>query len=880
MVFSRRCFLILLVLTLSSGPLMAASREYRAYSAAVAAFQDGRYTAAEAELTQFLQTYHKSTNAPAAMLLLAQSEFHLKNYSVAANRLSDPANLGKARSAGLGDQYDYWRGEAQFAAGDTAGAAETFISVGKNYPDSVLALRALVEAAGVFARNADWGRVNDLIEHTNGLFQRRAQTDPTNQLVATGRLLQAQSKCARQDFAGAIEVLGLVKTITLAPEDDWQRAWLVYRADFGAGNLEGALTAATNLVQIARQGHGDAWINNLAESIACQAEALETAGRLADAAAVWQANLASNVPAEQQRRAILKVADLALAQGNLGAAEAGLGGFLTSYPDSPAASVARMRLGELQLQEAFNQSAATNQLRQARSNLEAVVEVDRSGPLAGKTQLDLGWCDWLLAANAWESGDTNGARVNYGESENNFRAAGEILPRGSEDLAVACFKRGDAEFALGKYGEAINSYRSVLADFSTLTKVMSSLGARSLYQILRAQLELHDTNGMDVSMSQLLSKFGENGEATNGLLLAGQGFSDFGDPAKARALFERFGRERTDPRLMAKVSFALARTYAREGNWPATVTNCEAWLQNYPADEARAAVEYERDLAVGQTGDEQRAFGLFTNFLVHYPTNADMTPSARFWVADYYFRHGTNFVDAEREYERIYQDFQDDRLAGPARLMAARSAIALSSYSQAIDLHLTKLIDNTNAPGYLRDKARLAYCEAARGMALVATNTQSLIDATSVLAEMYGETPTNIVGALAWCETGDCDQLMGSLDAATNAYAQVLSAPSASSELRGRARVGLGQALEKKAEGLPSEARHSLLSSALQNYTAVIYTDEQQSDPYWMKEAAFRALPLMPLVEGDANLFIDRLEALLPQLKEALEKKRSVTAQK
>jgi hypothetical protein len=70
------------------------------------------------------------------------------------------------------------------------------------------------------------------------------------------------------------------------------------------------------------------------------------------------------------------------------------------------------------------------------------------------------------------------------------------------------------------------------------------------------------------------------------------------------------------------------------------------------------------------------------------------------------------------------------------------------------------------------------------------------------------------------------------------------------------------------------------LALALQYYSDVIYTSDEVSDPTWIKEAAFRALPLMPLVEGDVNRFIDRLEYWLPQLKDKLEKKRTADGKK
>src|SRR5262249_35284954 len=158
-----------------------------------------------------------------------------------------------------------------------------------------------------------------------------------------------------------------------------------------------------------------------------------------------------------------------------------------------------------------------------------------------------------------------------------------------------------------------------------------------------------------------------------------------------------------------------------------------------------------------------------------------------------------------------------------------------------------------------------AYCEALRLMPFSDTNNANLQQATNILSQMYPKAATNIVGALAWCETGDCDFLMGALGASTNAYAQVLNSSAASQELRNRAQVGLGMVLKKKAEGLPPEAQRPLLLQALNNFADVFYTTNSVVDAFMVKKAGLEALPLMmTLKEGDVNKFFDSLERWLP----------------
>jgi TolA-binding protein len=858
-------------LMLGGGPaLAAASHEDRAYAAACAAFQDKFYERAESGFTAFLQNYRRSTNAPAAMLMLAQSQFYQARYGDAIARLTDTNNVARAQAAGMADRYLYWTAEARYAGGDTNGAAETFISVPERFPKSPLAVQAVVEGAAAFGKLGQWTRVDELLEETNGVFQQAARLNPTNPAVADGRLLAGESKLAQRNFGAAIGELNLMDRAKLTPEQDWKRAFLLCRADLERNDLEAALAASTNLLEIARQGRRPDWAANLAQSVVYHANLLERVGRLAEAAAAWRENL-DGAPADQQELAILKIVELATAQNHLLEAETNLTGFLTQFPEAPAAELARLTLGELHMKDFIAQPAATNYLLLAQTNF---LTVSTGGPFAGKAYLDRGWCDWLWAGRAAEGGDTNGAAQWTSNSLADFAAAVERLPR-SEDLAVARFKLGDAQFALGQFAAATNSYGAVLTDFAELPKVADSLSDRALYQILRAQLELHDTNGMDETMDRLMGKFFTNVPATNSLLLAGPGFSDYGSPAKARELFVRFEQERTNSPLLPQVSFAVARTYEREQDWAAAVTNYGAWLRGYATNDLRPEVEYARAVAMYQTGDEDGAFQRFTNFVAEYPTNALLTPRALWAVADHYFRSGTNFAAAERNYQLILE-FPGDELAYPAQLMAARSVMARFTYPEAIRLYLTPLLKDTNCPEYLTDQARFAYCESLVSMHATDTNNESLQTATNVLAQMTPKAGTNIVGALAWCEMGDCELQLLDFDGATNAYAQVLSSPSAGRELRSRAQVGLGLVLEKKAEGLSAEMQRPLLAQALEHYMEVVYTTNDVADPFWMKKAAVQALRLMPLVkEGDVDRFVRRVEYWLPQLRDMLEKKRA-----
>ena len=873
MAFFRRWFLIWFTLILSGELLFAASgREDRAYAAAVTAFQDGMWSRAETEFAQFVQKYPKSDRMAEAVLMQAEAEFKQGKLPQAVALLT----TRKAEAGNLADQYVYWTGEAQFQNGDFSAAAETFVSLTRDFPESSLRLRVVVEAAVSLAQTNEWPQVVSLLEETNGVFQRAAQMDSGNELVSRGRLLLAQAKFVQNDFAGGFAILESVNPQTLNPGLEWQRAYLLYQNRLAAGDTNAALAVTTNLVQIARSEKD----NSLqAEGLALRAGVLEQLGQKSEAIAAYQEILTMNAPVERQRQAILKITELAIALGRFSDAEDSLRKFLAQFPASAAADVALLTLGELPLKDYSAQLEATNHLPEATNLLpEAQARFDQflgayaNSPLAGKAHLDRGWCLWL-------DHQTNASLAD-------FQKAAKLLPP-SEDLAVARFKIGDAMFALTNYTGALENYRAVLDDFTNFPVVTQTLGDRALYQMLRADLESTNVDGASSAMARILKLYPASDLAARSLLLVGEGLADARLPAAARALFQKFAASLPNSPLRPQVELAIARTYEREQDWPSAIAQYESWRNDFPTNALRPQADYALARANFQAGSETNAFGLFTNFVAQFPTN-ELAPLAQYWVADHYFRlGGTNYMEAERNYKMLYQNtnWQGSPLIYQARLMAGRAAMGLPSYNDAID-HFTSLTSDTNCPPDLNAQALFAYGSALMSMDSTDTNNplanfQLAMNVFNQICQLY---PTNELNAQAWIEIGDCDLQLGAFDAATNAYAQVFS-PNAPATIsaRSRAQIGFGITLEKKAAAAGGDPT-ALLQLALDNYLDVFYSrvgknlrDGEVADLFWVKKAGLQALPLVEsLGVDDPPTFFNHLEGLFPELRDSLEKKRAV----
>src|ERR1043165_2741 len=129
MAFSRRNLLMLFLLVMSSVQVFAATREERAYAAAVMDFQTGMWSRAETEFSQFVDHYQNSTNVPMAVLLEAQAQFQQRKFTSVVALLDGR----KATAGNLADQYAAWIGEAQLADQKYPAAAAAFESLSKDF---------------------------------------------------------------------------------------------------------------------------------------------------------------------------------------------------------------------------------------------------------------------------------------------------------------------------------------------------------------------------------------------------------------------------------------------------------------------------------------------------------------------------------------------------------------------------------------------------------------------------------------------------------------------------------------------------------------------------------------------------------------------------
>lgn len=866
MAYWRQGLCILAGWTLVASPVAAASRADRAWTAAQAAFHDQLWARAETDLATFIHKYPDSPHLAEAEVLEAQAQFQQHKFADALALLT----AAKPGAGAMADQFDYWVGEIQAASGDAVGAANTWLTLVGNYPASALRLRSTVEAAAALAGEAQWSRVSALLMPPDGVFQRAASgaNGGATDLVTRGWLLLAEAQVEQSDFRGAAQSLGRVPVSALPAGLDWRRSWLAARVKLGQGDPAAALEQAGQALQLAA---ADATGGEAAASRAVLAAALEQAGRADEAFGTWQQNLTNTIPAAAQQEAVTHLAGVARARGVWTNAEVVLGNFLTTATDPATANFTAQTLGELQLRDYVAGPGNTNLLLAAQAQFARVLTQTNS-PWLGRAWLGQGWCDWLQ--QQWPA-----AASDFGQ------AVQALAPGGpSRELAVAQFKMADAQFALGRYAAARDAYRAVLATVADSAALDDGLGDRAWYQILRADLKLPDWADAQHVLRQFLAVYPHSTLVDNGLLLAGEEFSDFGRPAEARATLQACLTNFPASPLRPQVELAVARSYETEHRWAEALAAYTQWERTYPTNDLLPEAEYARGRVTWLSGDETNALALFSGLVARFPAH-ELAPQAQWWVADYYFRStrqagAENYLAAETNYENLFQNTNAAWVASPlvypAQLMAGRAAMGRLGYSDACG-YFNHLLADTNCPLEVALPARFAY--AAALMQTPAADTNAPLANFQLATNLYGQVirlcPTNDTGARAWVELGNCAVQLGDLAAATNAYTLAMSR-TATVSVRNQAEVGLGLAFEHFAEQTAGAVATAWRQQALDHYYTVFSGED--NDPFWRKEAGLRALQLLPLLglpPATTAKVIDHLETVFPQLKPDLEKKKA-----
>ena len=333
------------LLLFAGGNLRAAgTAETRLYQSASKELQDGFWSLAEKDFTEFLKKYPESELYADVIVKKAQAQFKQGKFDELLGWLDSQ----QARAGKFGDEFAYWKAQANYYKGNYAAAADGFEQLVNDHSESARRLDALVESADARGKLGDWQRVVDLLGTSNGPFQQLARANPADTNVVRGYFLLSQAQSGRKEYAAAEKTLDALSGVKLRPEWEWARQYLLCDLLLAEGKTEQAWQASSNLINAAK-----GQLDLLAESMATRGEILERLDRLPDAIRSYETNLASE-QLDVRRKALLRIVELNLQMGDLDAAATRLRGYLAEHPTEKGSDLEWLTLGELALRQYFN----------------------------------------------------------------------------------------------------------------------------------------------------------------------------------------------------------------------------------------------------------------------------------------------------------------------------------------------------------------------------------------------------------------------------------------------------------------------------------------------------------------------------------------------
>jgi TolA-binding protein len=856
--------------------LAATINETNAFLAAYGVFEGKNYPLAEKWFGDFLRDFPKSGGRPEAALLQAQARYFQTNSFGAISLLQ--TNL--AQAGRLTDCYLFWIGEALFQSSNYTAAAQAYARVRGEFPSSTNALAASYNEALAHSRLGNASRVVELLRPAEGAFQHAALARPGDEFVARGQLLLAETQLGLKQYRDGEAALEVLKDRALPAELDWRRQYLKCRFQFAEGRDSEALQTSTGLTEMAVRAEQPRF---LAESVSLRASIQEKLGQLEAAGQTYANNLATNVPPEWRRQALLKIVDLNQAQGRTNATIQELERFSEQYPDDSALDVAQETLGELRLAQYYAAMAATNPpasttnlLQLALTNFNRVITGFPQSALLPKAHLNRGWCWWHLD------------RVP--ESLPDFGAAARAMPR-SEEQALAQFKWAEVQYQLKDFTNSLNNFQALVTDYAGMPSVRSNLFDQALYKLLGAAIAVGDEAAAEDAVQKILNWFPDSYYSEGSLLRHGQAQDRIGKPAAAREQFLQFLSRYPESVRVPEVKLAIARTYQHEANWTNAAAKLDEWSRHYPTNAALPEAEFERAWAYDLAGQGTNAYRLFTNYVARFSDHAN-APLAQNWVANYFLNQGASnpsaYVEAEKNFQRLFlsTNWPASELKYEAGLCAGQVAVARQELKAATNYFLL-IINDAACPSNLVGEAlfELGNTFFRGGEAADASMTDPWGNAINAFSRLTNSYPTHRRVPLALWRIGNCHVQLAAdarqlaidpksaaqrYENATNTYQKAIDWLGADFTVRAMSQIGSGIVSEK--QNLPDKA--------LEHYQSVVQFEKilrngETPDPRAVREAGYAAARLL---EGqsrweEAVAIYRRLAEVVPSLRATLEVK-------
>ncbi|GIT13115.1 MAG: hypothetical protein CM1200mP34_5210 [Verrucomicrobiales bacterium] len=245
--------------------------------------------------------------------------------------------------------------------------------------------------------------------------------------------------------------------------------------------------------------------------------------------------------------------------------------------------------------------------------------------------------------------------------------------------------------------------------------------------------------------------------------------------------------------------------------------------------------EFDRAWLNHQAGNPVRAFQLFTNYVVRFPTHPlapvakNGSPTASFNPE---IRRGRARVPPPLR-TPIYWPTRPG-MEWEARLSAGRSAFFRQEHAAA-GLLLASVVNATNAP--IADQARAEFYLGDVAADQTARTPTNLLDALPHYQRVADEFTGSPLHSMAWGRVGDCHLQLTNLTKAAEAYRVVAGQRGADVATRSQAALGLARVLESRPSAPATRAERKTAETIPKQCMDIIFggnllTADEKADPF------------------------------------------------
>ena len=711
-----------LLISQTKSPVTPSVAEEQDFAFALGLYRDGLYQLAHEQLQKFSETYPNSLKRSEALFLENECLFFTEHLSAA--RQGYAQYLREYPRSTYADDAWFRTGEIQLKAKQPSAAVASFKKVLDDFSDSDLAGEAAYWAGESYLQSEDFqnaikyytlsyenfpkNRVRDFalysLAWTNqkrGSYPAAVQTYrtflqefPNSSLAASARIRIGECAFYAKDYRQALTDLADARGLIQDSTERGEAAYLIAESHYQLGDYSEAanqfrlfvdLYPAHKFVREASYSLGWALIklqtfdsartvfdrlsggqDDIAHASLFRRGALEKQlGNPAAAEETFKQVIVGDSSGEFSDNAFYERGLLQYDAAKYTDAFVSFERVSQSYPQSDVLGDAIRMAGEsLVMLQRFAEA------RDRFSRALHVADLPFDSKVAAEYQH--GWCAFKLNEYAAASTELHAFAAKYAAH-----------PRAAD----AYFWAGEADYAQGKYSEAISAYNLVPSNGSKKPEALYGLGW--------SYFKLHDFSASISAFEQFIAASPKHPLSLDARLRLGDCYFNQKDFKKAAASFRVVLRLYPDSAAADYASYQAGQSLFRDGDASGAFQQFAELTKKFPNSALADDAQYAMGWVNFQRKDFSEAIKEFQKTAANYPTS-DNAPRALYSLGDCYYNL-KQFVAAEKSYREVLNRFPESKFVADAVTGIQYCLVAQGKQQQALDVIDEFLKENPSA---------------------------------------------------------------------------------------------------------------------------------------------------------------------------------------